>query len=474
MLHSVILSGGSGTRLWPLSRAAVPKQLLPLASERTMLQETVQRLSGVDGITSPLIVCNHDHRFLIAEQLRQINVPPAAIVLEPVGRNTAPAAAVAALLLQAQDPEAVMLLLPADHLINDVPAFHRALAQGRQAVADGYLVCFGIVPHTPETGYGYIQQGEALNDSDKNTAHRVVDFIEKPDLVKAKALLAAGGYYWNSGMFLFSCRQYLDELERHHPTMLAACKEALAGRHQDLDFCRLDEAAFTACPADSIDYAVMERTERAAMVSADIGWNDIGAWSALWDVGKKDSCGNVLRGDVWLDGVTNSLIRAETRMVAAIGLTDVLIVETADAVLVADKHCAQDVKKLVEDLKKNGRSEHEFHTRVLRPWGWYEGIDKGERFQVKRIAVKPGAALSLQMHLHRAEHWVVVNGTAKVTRGDDTFLVSENESTFISLGTQHRLENPGKVMLEMIEVQSGSYLGEDDIVRLEDVYGRTG
>lgn len=474
MIYPVILSGGSGTRLWPLSRAAVPKQLLPLASDLTMLQETVKRLSGVDGIANPLIVCNNDHRFLIAEQLRQIEVRPAAIILEPVGRNTAPAAAVTAQHLLEKDPEAVMLLLPADHLISDVAAFQRAIAQGRQAATDGYLVCFGIVPHAPETGYGYIQQGEVLDGMAEGGARRVARFIEKPDAAKAQALLAAGGHYWNSGMFLFSCRQYLDELECHHPAMVAACKAALAGRHHDLDFCRLDEAAFAACPADSIDYAVMERTERAAVVPADIGWNDIGAWSALWDVGAKDTNGNVVRGDVWLDDVNNSLVRAESRMVAAIGLKNVVIVETADAVLVADKRCAQDVKKVVDHLKKSGRNEHEFHTRVFRPWGWYEGIDEGERFQVKRIAVKPGAALSLQMHHHRAEHWIVVKGTAKVTRGEDAFLVSENESTFIPLGTQHRLENPGKVTLEMIEVQSGSYLGEDDIVRFEDVYGRTG
>lgn len=469
MIHPVILSGGSGTRLWPLSRAAMPKQLLSLSSEFSMLQETVMRLADMAGAVAPLVVCNQDHRFLIAEQLRQIGVTPSAIVLEPVGRNTAPAAAVAALHLLREDADALMLLLPADHLIDDVAAFHRAVEAGLQAVQQGFLVSFGIVPHAPETGYGYIQQGEALENL---AACRVARFIEKPDADTAKALLAAGGHFWNSGMFLFSCRQYLDELARFRPDILAACQAALAGRHHDLDFCRLEERAFAACPADSIDYAVMERTEQAAVVPADIGWNDIGAWSALWEVGAKDTQGNMARGDVWLDGVETSLVHAESRLVAAIGLKDVVIVETKDAVLVADRRCAQDVKKVVDYLKREGRSEHEFHTRVFRPWGWYEGIDTGDRFQVKRIAVKPGAALSLQMHHHRAEHWIVVKGTAKVTRGEESFLVGENESTYIPLGIRHRLENPGKVLLEIIEVQSGSYLGEDDIVRFDDSYGR--
>ena len=469
MIYPIVLSGGTGTRLWPLSRAAFPKQLLPLSSEQTMLQETLLRISELDGLGDPVVVCNQDHRFIVAEQLRQIDVRPSSIMLEPVGRNTAPAATLAALQLIQSDPDAIMLLLPADHVIRDVAAFHRAVESGLGSVKQGNLVCFGIVPDAPETGYGYVQQGDPLADC---SAYRVARFIEKPEAPKAEALLAAGGHYWNSGMFLFSCQQYLDEMEKFRPDILVACKAALAGSHRDLDFCRLDEKAFKDCPSDSIDYAVMERTDRAAVVPADIGWNDIGAWSALWDVGSKDQQGNVVRGDVYLDGVTNSLVRAESRMVAAIGLTDVVIVETADAVLVADKRCAQDVKKVVDYLKKNDRSEHEFHTRVFRPWGWYEGIDEGERFQVKRIAVKPGAALSLQMHHHRAEHWIVVKGTAKVTRGDEVFLVGENESTYIPLGTRHRLENPGKVDLEMIEVQSGSYLGEDDIVRFEDVYGR--
>jgi mannose-1-phosphate guanylyltransferase/mannose-6-phosphate isomerase len=468
-LYPVILSGGSGTRLWPMSRAALPKQLLPLASERTMLQETVLRLGGVAGIGAPLVVCNNDHRFLIAEQMREIGVEPMGIFLEPVGRNTAPAAAVAALTLLKRDPDAVMLLLPADHLINNVPAFHAAVAEGLKAVALGRLVTFGIVPDSPHTGYGYIQRGDALADT---TAHQVARFVEKPDAVTAERFLAGGDYFWNSGMFLFAARQFVEELERYRPDMLAACRRALEGGEHDLDFCRLEKEAFADCPSDSIDYAVMERTPNAAVVPAEIGWNDIGAWSALWDVGRKDADDNVVRGDVYLDGVKGSYVRAESRMVAALGVENLLIVETPDAVLVADQSKAQDVKKVVDYLKKAGRSEHEFHTRVFRPWGWYEGIDMGERFQVKRIMVKPGHKLSLQMHHHRAEHWVVVSGTARVTRGGVEELLTEDQSTYIPLGTTHRLENPGKVPLHLIEVQSGSYLGEDDIVRFEDVYKR--
>ena len=468
-LYPVILSGGSGTRLWPLSRAALPKQLLPLASERTMLQETVVRLGGMADLGAPLVICNNDHRFLIAEQMREIGVEPLGIFLEPLGRNTAPAAAVAALSLLKQDAEAVMLLLPADHLINDVPAFHAAVAEGMKAVALGRLVTFGIVPDAPHTGYGYIQRGAALDGA---AAHEVARFVEKPDAATAVQLLASGDYFWNSGMFLFSAAQFVEELGRYQPDILAACRRALEAGESDLDFCRLDKAAFAACPSDSIDYALMERTLKAAVVPAEIGWNDIGAWSALWDVARKDADDNVVRGDVYLDDVKRSYVRAESRMVAAIGVDNLLIVETPDAVLVADQGRAQDVKKVVDYLKKAGRSEHEFHTRVFRPWGWYEGIDLGERFQVKRIMVKPGQKLSLQMHHHRAEHWIVVSGTARVTRDGVEELITENQSTYIPLGTSHRLENPGKVPLHLIEVQSGSYLGEDDIVRFEDVYKR--
>jgi mannose-1-phosphate guanylyltransferase/mannose-6-phosphate isomerase len=468
-LYPVILSGGSGTRLWPMSRAALPKQLLPLAGDNTMVQETVLRLAGVPDMGAPVVVCNNDHRFLIAEQMREIGVNPLGIFLEPVGRNTAPAAAVAAMHLMKRDPDAVMLLLPADHLIRDVAAFHATIMEGMKAVDAGYLVTFGIVPDAPETGYGYIQQGQPLATC---SARQVARFVEKPSRDKAEGFLASGDYFWNSGMFLFRCAQFIEELQKHRPDILAACEAALSSGAHDLDFCRLGKAEFEGCPSDSIDYAVMERTDRSAVVPADIGWNDIGAWSALWDVGDKDAAGNVSRGDVYLDGVSNSLVRAESRMVAAIGVDGLVIVETPDAVLVAHRDRSQDVKKVVEHLKANGRSEHEFHTRVYRPWGWYEGIDEGDRFQVKRIMVKPGEKLSLQMHHHRAEHWIVVSGTARVTCDDKVMILSENQSTYIPLGSTHRLDNPGKLPLHLIEVQSGSYLGEDDIVRFEDIYKR--
>ncbi len=469
-LHPVILSGGSGSRLWPMSRAALPKQLLPLVSDKSLLQDTVLRIQAMPGVGAPLIVCNNEHRFLIAEQLHEIGIEPSGIYLEPAGRNTAPAAAIAALALARRDPEAVMLLLPADHLIRKVDAFHAAIAECMKAASAGHLATFGIVPDAPHTGYGYIRQGEAMEGV---AVRRVAAFVEKPDRETAARFLDAGEYFWNSGMFLFSARQYLEELGEHRPEILAACERALDGSRRDLDFCRLDREAFEACPSDSIDYAVMERTRNAVVMPADIGWSDIGSWSALWEVEEKEAAGNVASGDVWLDGVSDSYVRAESRMVAVIGVQNLLIVETPDAVLVADKRRDQDVRKVVEHLKSMGRSEHEFHSRIFRPWGWFEGTDKGERFQVKRIMVKPGEKLSLQMHHHRAEHWIVVSGTARVTREDRVETIGENQSTYIPLGSVHRLENPGKIPLHLIEVQSGSYLGEDDIVRLDDAYRRT-
>jgi len=469
-VYPVILSGGSGTRLWPLSRSVLPKQLLPLVSGNTMLQDTVLRVNGWPDMQPPLIVCGNEHRFLVAEQMRQIGVEPSGILLEPEGRNTAPAVAVAALYLQAVDPDALMLVLPADHVIQDVASFQRAVALAAAPAEAGALVTFGIVPTRPETGYGYIRRGSALDGNAQ--AYMVEEFVEKPDLAKAAQFIDDGRYSWNSGMFMFRASAYLGELRRWQPAMADSCEKAMASAYKDMTFCRLDEAAYAKCPSDSIDYAVMERTALAVVVPADIGWSDVGSWSALSDVQPPDENGNVIRGDVYAEGVKNSLVRAENRFVAVIGMENVIVVETKDAVLITCKEEVQRVKNVVDYLKKNNRCEHLNHTKVYRPWGSYEPIDAGGRFQVKRITVNPGEKLSLQMHHHRAEHWVVVTGTARVTNGEDVRLLTENESIYIPIGNTHRLENPGMVPLHLIEVQSGSYLGEDDIVRFDDVYKR--
>lgn len=471
MLYPVILSGGSGTRLWPLSRAALPKQFLPLVSEQTMFQETLLRLQGFPAMAAPLLICNNEHRFLAAEQLRAINVQPLSLILEPLGRNTAPAVAVAAFAAQAKDPAATLLVLPADHLIQDTRGFHAAIQAALDLAQQDKLVTFGITPDAPATGFGYIERGATINAADNSFA--VARFVEKPNLESARQFLAAGTFFWNSGMFVFKASVYLSELQRCRPDIYAAAKLAWEQSTHDMDFCRLDESAFAACPSDSIDYAVMEHTQAAAMVTVDIGWSDIGSWSSLSSVSKKDARGNALRGDVFAAETSNSYVRAESRMVAAIGVQDLVIVETADAVLVMHKDFAQDVKQAVEYLKQAERTEHLIHRRVYRPWGYYEGIDIGEHFQAKRIMVKPGSKLSLQMHHQRAEHWVVVSGKARVTRGEDLLVLYANQSTYIPLGVKHRLENIGEEPLYLIEVQSGDYLGEDDIVRFEDDYKRS-
>lgn len=469
MLFPIIMAGGSGSRLWPLSRQLNPKQFLPLAdADFSMLQATIQRLDGL-GAELPRLICNEQHRFLAAEQLRLLGLEKAGILLEPVGRNTAPAIALAALQAcsEAQDP--ILLVLAADHLIKDVSAFQACIQTALPLAQDGKLVTFGIVPTHAETGYGYIEQGDDVGIG----GFRVNRFVEKPDLVTAQEYLASGSYFWNSGMFMFRASRYLEELESYRPDILAACRAALAGGSQDMHFTRVDETAFAACPDDSVDYAVMEKTADAVMVPLDAGWSDIGSWTALWDVSDKDQQGNVFKGDVLNQQSRNTYVHADSRLVATVGLDDLVIVETKDAVLVAHKDHVQDVKKIVEQLKNGSRTEHINHREVYRPWGVYDSVDNGHRYQVKRITVKPGAKLSVQMHHHRAEHWIVVSGTAKVTNGEKTYLVCENESTYIPIGQIHALENPGVIPLELIEVQSGSYLGEDDIVRFEDKYGRT-
>ncbi len=469
-IQPVILSGGSGSRLWPMSRAGYPKQLQPLCSDRPMVAETALRVRG-EAYAPPLVVCNEQHRFSIADALCSAEVPAKAILLEPMGRNTAPAVAVAALAALEDDPEALLLVLPSDHVILNTDAFQAAVATAARAAATGRLVTFGITPTHPETGYGYIKAGQPL--ADVPGAHAVDAFKEKPDAERAAAYLAEGTYSWNSGMFLLPAALLVEELERHDPAVLAAAREALRLAVRDLDFVRLDGTAFAAAPSVALDVAVMERTRRAAVVPVDIGWSDVGAWTALWDIGAKDANGNVCVGDILAHDVTGSYLRSEQGpLVAVEGLSDVVVVATDDAVLVTSRANAQNVKVLVDELKARKRPEHELHSTVHRPWGTYRGVDSGNRFQVKQIMVYPDAKLSLQYHHHRAEHWIVVEGTARVTRGEDTFLLRENESTFIPPGTVHRLENPGVVPLRLIEVQSGSYLGEDDIVRLEDTYGR--
>ncbi|MFZ4524701.1 MAG: mannose-1-phosphate guanylyltransferase/mannose-6-phosphate isomerase [Chlorobium sp.] len=470
MIVPVILSGGSGTRLWPLSRSLYPKQLLSLTGENTMLQDTVFRLASIEERGPVYCVCNESHRFMVAEQLHETGADIGEIILEPSGRNTAPAAAIAALLITKKYPGAVMLVLPADHVIPDTAAFGAAVAAGKSAAEAGELVTFGIVADSPETGYGYIRASS--NTESEKKVYPVLEFVEKPDRETAERYLASGDYFWNSGIFLFKAETYLLELEAHNPVMLAACREALEKSVKDLDFLRLDAEAFCASPSDSIDYAVMEKTTRAALVPLNAGWNDVGSWSALWDVQKRDDTGNIKKGDVLVHDVKNCYIHATSRLVTAVGLEGHIIVETSDAVLVASRECVQDVKVLVEQLKKNERDEAQTHRRVCRPWGTYETVDASARFKVKRITVNPGAALSLQKHHHRAEHWIVVKGTALVTVEDKNIILSEDQSTYIPVGAFHRLENTGSTPLELIEVQSGSYLGEDDIVRVDDRYGR--
>lgn len=464
-IQPVILSGGSGTRLWPLSREAYPKQFLPLASEQTMLQATWQRVAPI-AARGPLVIANEEHRFVASEQLQQVGAEPAAIILEPVGRNTAPAIAVAALEATRDGGDALLLVLPSDHVINNETAFRSAVQAAAAAAEAGKLVTFGIVPTGPETGYGYIKA------ADGQGLRAVERFVEKPDLGTATRYVSSGQYYWNSGMFLFKASRYLQELERFQPAMLAGSRQAWQQARRDADFTRLDKEAFTAVPSDSIDYAVMEKTADAVVIPLDAGWNDVGSWTALRDVSQQDGDGNAHQGDVIAIDCRNTYAYAQ-RLVALVGLDDVVVVETDDAVLVGKADRMQEVKTVVAQLKAEGRSEATWHRKVYRPWGAYDSIDNGERFQVKRITVKPGGTLSLQMHHHRAEHWIVVSGTAEVTRGDEVILLSENQSTYIPLGVTHRLRNPGKLPLELIEVQSGSYLGEDDIVRFEDTYGRS-
>jgi mannose-1-phosphate guanylyltransferase/mannose-6-phosphate isomerase len=478
MITPVVLAGGSGTRLWPLSRQLYPKQFMGLVGEKTLLQSTLLRLSGLEGVRAPIILCNEEHRFIVAEQLRRIDVTPQAIVLEPVGRNTAPALAVAALMAEKQDKETILLALPADHYIQDPDGFIETARTGARYAQTGQMVTFGIEPSAPETGYGYIRKGVCLTSEEGAVEQRGPDvwaidqFVEKPDRETAEQYLQSGQYCWNSGMFMFRADSLLMELQRLAPEIVDACTGAVERGRPDLDFFRLDSNSFQACPSDSIDYAVMEKTSAGVMVALASNWNDLGSWEALWQAGPKDAHQNVVQGDVCLQDVHNSFIHASGRLVTAVGLDNHVVVETKDAVFVAPRNHVQEVKALVDELKKQNRIETVSHKMVYRPWGSYEDVDISERFLVKHITVKPGAKISLQKHLHRAEHWVVVKGTALVSKGDEQFLLKEDESTYIPLGTVHRLENPGKIALELVEVQSGSYLAEDDVIRLDDMYGR--
>ncbi|MEO8248929.1 MAG: mannose-1-phosphate guanylyltransferase/mannose-6-phosphate isomerase [Burkholderiales bacterium] len=481
LIQPVVLSGGSGTRLWPMSREKYPKQLLPLLGADSMLQSTVRRLENLAGATAlpPMVVCNEEYRFVIAEQLRLMG-QPGAVVLEPAGRNTAPALTLAALAAVREGADPVLLVMPADHVILDLAEFQSVVRQGAALAEDGAIVTFGIAPDAPETGYGYIQATNTIGARGDSNACFIDRFVEKPDRATAQSYLDAGSYFWNSGLFMMRASVWLEAMAHCRSDILSVCRDAFEQGSADGDFLRVDKEAFLACPSDSIDYAVMERLTadqgkslpRGMVIPLAAGWSDVGAWNALWQVLPKDADGNATGGDVLLEDCRDTLVLSDGRLVACIGMDNVVVVETPDAVLVTHKDRTQDVKKIVERLNASRRAEGQTHRKVFRPWGWYDSVDSGERFQVKRIVVKPSGTLSLQMHHHRAEHWIVVRGTAKVTRGDEVILVSENESTFIPLGTRHRLENPGRVPLEMIEVQSGSYLGEDDIVRYEDIYGR--
>ena len=468
MLHPVLLCGGSGTRLWPLSRRALPKQFLPLVSDQSMLQETLQRLRGLAQLSAPIVVSSNDHRFLVADQLREIGITPASLILEPVARNTAPAVALAAFAALKNDPDARMLILPSDHIIGKISEFHDAINAALPLAGQGYLTAFGIVPDKPETGYGYIQRGENLGDG----GFRVAQFVEKPDAQRAEKFVEAGDYLWNSGMYLIDAQTYLSELHLYQPAVHEAARIAFERAQIDLDFLRADAEAFAASPAISLDYGVMEQTKRAAVVPADISWSDVGSYAALWEIESKDRCGNASRGDVAFFDAANNYVRADKQLVAMLGVDDLVVVATPDAILVTKKEAAQDVKKIVDRLREQGLSQHDTHTKVYRPWGSYEGVERGERFQVKQLIVKPGGASSMQIHHHRSEHWIVVKGTAEVTLGEEKRLLSEDESIYIPLGVPHRIYNPGRIPMHFIEVQSGSYLEEDDIVRIDDQYGR--